>query len=57
MKTDTQIMNEIAIKTGYLKELPKEQSEAQKKLLLEMYKDISNLCDKHGLVYMMGGGT
>ena len=27
MKTDTQIMNEIAIKTGYLKELPKEQSE------------------------------
>ena len=31
MKTDTQIMNEIAIKTGYLKELPKEQSEAQKK--------------------------
>ena len=57
MKTDTQIMNEIAIKTGYLKELPKEQSEAQKKLLLEMYKDISNLCDEHGLVYMMGGGT
>lgn len=57
MKTDTQIMNEIAIKTGYLKELPKEQSEAQKKLLLEMYGDISKLCDEHGLVYMMGGGT
>lgn len=57
MKTDTQIMNEIAIKTGYLKELPNEQSKAQKKLLLEMYKDISKLCDEHGLIYMMGGGS
>ena len=57
MKTDTQIMNEIAIKTGYLKELPDEQSKAQKKLLLEMYKDISKLCDEHGLIYMMGGGS
>lgn len=57
MKTDTQIMNEIAIKTGYLKELPKEQSDAQKLLLLDMYNDISKLCDKHNLVYMLGGGT
>lgn len=57
MKTDTQIMNEIAIRTGYLKELPNEQSKAQKKLLLEMYKDISKLCDEHGLIYMMGGGS
>ena len=50
MKTDTQIMNEVAIKTGYLKELPNEQSKAQNKLLLEMYKDISKLCDEHGLI-------
>ncbi len=50
-------MNEIAIETGYLKELPHEQSETQKKLLLKMYQDISKLCDEHGLVYMMGGGT
>lgn len=57
MKTDTQLMNEIAISTGCLKELPAEQSKVQKLLLLNMYKDISNLCDSHNLVYMMGGGT
>ena len=57
MKTDTQIMNELAVSSGYLKPLTEEDSKAQKALLLEMYKDIASLCDKHGLVYMMGGGT
>lgn len=57
MKTDTQIMNEIAVRTGYLKELSAEQSEKQKRLLLDMYKDIARLCDEYNLVYMMGGGT
>lgn len=57
MKTDTQIMNELAVSTGYLKPIKEEDAKALKVLLLNMYKDISALCDKHGLDYMMGGGT
>ena len=57
MKTDTQIMNELAVSTGYLKPIKEEDAKALKALLLDMYKDIATLCDKHGLVYMMGGGT
>lgn len=57
MKTDTQIMNELAVSSGYLQPISEEESKAQKALLLEMYKDIAALCDKHGLEYMMGGGT
>jgi len=50
-------MNELAVKSGYLKPMEEDDSKALKQLLLEMYKDIAGLCDKHGLVYMMGGGT
>lgn len=57
MKTDTQIMNELAVSTNYLKPIKEEDAKALKALLLDMYKDIATLCDKHGLVYMMGGGT
>lgn len=57
MKTDSQIMNELAITSGLLTPLSPEGSKAQKALLLEMYKDIAALCDKHELEYMMGGGT
>lgn len=57
MKTDTQIMNELAVSMDYLKPIKEEDAKALKALLLDMYKDIATLCDKHGLVYMMGGGT
>lgn len=57
MKTDTQIMNELAVSSGYLRPLSEEDSRGQKVLLLEMYKAIASLCDMHGLDYMMGGGT
>ena len=57
MKTDTQIMNELAVSTGYLKPINDEDAKALKALLLDMYKDIASLCDKHRLDYMMGGGT
>ena len=50
-------MNEAAILQGCLHILSDEDSKAQKALLLDMYKDIASLCDKHGLEYMMGGGT
>lgn len=57
MKSDQQIMNELAAKTNFLREVTPEESAAQKKLLLEMYKDIARVCDAHNLVYMLGGGT
>lgn len=57
MKTDTQIMNELAIATGYLKPITEQDAKLQKLMLLEMYKDISALCDKYNLDYMAGGGT
>ena len=57
MKTDTQIMNELAVSTSHLKPIKEEDAKALKALLLDMYKDIATLCDKHGLDYMMGGGT
>lgn len=57
MKTDTQIMNEAAINSCYLHVISDTEAKALKELLLTMYKDISKLCDQHGLIYMMGGGT
>lgn len=57
MKTDTQIMNEIALKSDCLHILTAEESCKLKGLLLDMYKDISSLCDKNGLIYMLGGGS
>lgn len=57
MKTDTQIMNELAVSSGYIKPIAEEDAKALKILLLDMYKDISALCDKHRLEYMLGGGS
>lgn len=57
MKSDSQIMNELSKKTQYLRELSPMESQLLKKELLDIYKDVSNLCDKYGLTYMMSGGT
>lgn len=57
MKTDTQIMNELAINSGCLHTISEKESQLQKALLLEMYKDIAHLCDTNKLIYMLGGGT
>ena len=57
MKTDTQKMNELAISSDCLTVITEEEAKKLKTLLLVMYKDIASLCDKHNLVYMMGGGT
>lgn len=40
-----------------IRELTKEESLGLKKILLEMYKDISYVCDKEGLIVMLGGGS
>lgn len=57
MKSDTQLMNELAHRTSYLHELTNEESAAMKAALLDIYKDIASLCQKHNLCVMMGGGT
>lgn len=57
MKTDTQIMNELAVSSSCLHMITEEESRSLKDLLLSMFKDIADLCDKNELTYMMGGGT
>lgn len=57
MKSDRQIMNELAVKSGFFHSLTEEESQAQKRLLLSMFKDIVALCKANNLVYMMGGGS
>lgn len=57
MKTDKQIMNDLAVNSGLLRTLSDDESANLKLLLLELYKDIAILCDKYNLVYMLGGGS
>lgn len=57
MKSESQIMSELSHKTHYLRELSQEESNALKKAILDIYKDVAALCDKYNLTYMMSGGT
>lgn len=57
MKTDTQIHNELAQKSSLLHKLTEEESKRLKQTLLSMLNDISTLCRKHQLTYMLGGGS
>ena len=57
MKSDSELMNELAHRTNYLHELTPEESALIKKKLVKMYIDIQNLCDKHHLCIMLGGGS
>lgn len=50
-------MNELAHRTDYLRELSADESAAMKQALLNIYKDVAAVCEKHGLVYMLSGGT
>ena len=50
-------MNELAVKTSFLRTLTDDESRALKRLLLEMYCDIAKLCDTYHLKYMLGGGS
>lgn len=57
MKSDTQILNEIASKSPYLHKLSEQESKLMKRMLLIMYKDIAKLCEQNQLTYMLGGGS
>lgn len=57
MKTDTQILNEIAAESPYLHKLTEEESAMLKQMLLKIYGDIADVCEKNNLTFMLGGGT
>ena len=56
MKTDTQLLNEIARKTNILRLLTEEECVLLKQTLLQMHNDIRALCDNHNITIMLGGG-
>lgn len=57
MKSESQLMNELSKRSHFLRELTSEESAALKRVILDIYKDVSALCDKYHLTYMMSGGT
>ena len=57
MKTDTEILNEIARKTNILRLLTTQECTQLKCTLLQMHNDIIALCDKHDITIMLGGGS
>ena len=57
MKSDFELMNELAKRTDYLRELTDDESKALKQALLAMYVDIASLCEAHGLTVMLCGGS
>ncbi len=57
MKSDSELMNELARTTNHLRELTVEESKLLKNELLAIFKDFEAVCQRSGLVYMMSGGT
>lgn len=57
MKSDSELLNELARKTNYLHEMTLEESQSLKDELLRMYKDIAALCKEEGLTVMLCGGS
>ena len=50
-------MNTLSQRTDFLYRLSDEESVAMKRVLLGIYEDVAALCDKHGLTYMLSGGS
>ena len=50
-------MNETAKTSNLLHPLSDEEMKQLKDVLLQIYDDVSGLCDKYGLVYMLGYGS
>ena len=57
MKSDSELMNELAHKTNYLHEMTSSESSAMKQALLDIYRDVAKLCEKEGLTLMLSGGS
>ena len=50
-------MNTAAFQSGVLRELSPEESKALKEQLLEMYKDVAEVCQRHKLTLFLCGGS
>lgn len=57
MKTDTELLNEIAQKSDILRQLTPEETKRLKQTLLDMHKYIVEVCDKYEITVMLGGGS
>lgn len=57
MKSDSELMNELAHRTNYLHAMTNQESQAIKQTLTLMYQDLQDLCIKHNLQLMLGGGS
>lgn len=57
MKSDTQILNEIAETSSVLHKITEEESRQLKQMLLIMLKDFSELCNTNDIEFMLGGGS
>lgn len=57
MKSYKDLLNEAARKSEVLKELTQEESSSLRKCILGIFKDISALCVKNQLTYMLAGGS
>lgn len=57
MKSDFELMNELAKRSNYLHELTADESKGLKKALLDMYVDIALLCEANELTAMLCGGS
>lgn len=56
MKSYKSILNSVS-KTGLLRELTEDESQKLKRLFLNAYSDIYNVCVKHNIQVMLIGGT
>ena len=57
MKTDSQIMNEVAAKSAILHKLTEKESWALKQMLLMMLSDFNRVCDANNIQFMLAGGS
>lgn len=57
LKSDRTEMNSLALNSGLLHELTKEESFQLKRVLLSIFDDLADFCDKNGLKIMLLGGS
>lgn len=57
MKSYKELLNERANEGVALRQLSPEEAQGLKSMLLDIYKDLARVCEEHGLVVMLCGGS
>ena len=57
MKSYKELLNERANEGVALRQLSSEEAQGLKSVLLDIYKDLAKVCEEHGLVVMLCGGS